>query len=528
MTYFDFHAHIILKQLFEDSPNIDTLIYPTDVSLLPEICSDLPYIIESQIHQSQLASFRDQVIVGAVLYGLESELAAAVIPLQKYLKPDSRQKLSVTLLQAVAAPGYQTFDAFVVARTLNLYLQAPASFNVLTKDNIGSALPTNKVNVFFSVEGCHSLVNTVNRATATQGYDPVEVLANLDTLLGKARVMTVNLTHLQQSNLCNHAFGMQLTTPAPFYPTGNGLTDAGRQVVQGLFNRGVGVDLKHMSCKTRQDLRTEIQAGKYKGVLPPMCTHAGFTGVTLQDWPGYISLKKSVAPGVLYLEIAKTIQAQNDPDRPAPGFNMSTINLFNEDIVWIVKSGGMIGLSMDRRILGFVGRYDAQPTGLDDNSTLVVDKEYFSVAEWAALGITDGQLGKAITKEGCVQLTEVEDGAEGDIPTRNKYFYDHVLLHIKHYFQVCLDAGISIAEAQLHLGIGSDFDGLINPFVNFDTCLDMPALKNYIAAQLRYYLQSLSDSEKWVDQLNVDVFVENLFYNNGYNFVKAFLSERDI
>src|SRR5580693_5141101 len=117
MTYFDFHAHIILKQLFEDSPNIDTLIYPTDVSLLPEICSDLPYIIESQIHQSQLASFRDQVIVGAVLYGLESELAAAVIPLQKYLKPDSRQKLSVKLLQAVAAPGYRTFDAFVVART---------------------------------------------------------------------------------------------------------------------------------------------------------------------------------------------------------------------------------------------------------------------------------------------------------------------------------------------------------------------------------------------------------------------------
>jgi microsomal dipeptidase-like Zn-dependent dipeptidase len=524
MTYFDFHAHIILKQLFEDSPNIDTLIYSSDVSLLPAICSDLPYIIESQIHQSQLASFRDQVIVGAVLYGLESELAAAVIPLQTYLKPDSRQKLSVALLQAVAAAGYQTFDAFVVGRTLNLYLQAAATFNVLTKDNVGSALPTNKVNVFFSVEGCHSLVNSINRATATTGYDPAEVLSNLDTLLGKVRVFTVNLTHLQQSNLCNHAFGMQLASPAPFYPTGNGLTDAGRAVVQGLFKRWVGIDLKHMSCKTRQDLRAEVQAGKYQNPLPPMCTHAGFTGVGLQDWPGYISLKKPVAPGVLYLEVAKTIQVQNNPDSPAPGFNMATINLFNEDIVWIVQSGGMIGLSMDRRILGFVSRFDDQPTGLNPDATLVVDKEYFSTAEWVALGIADGQLGKAITEEGCVQLSAVEAGSEGDIPTRDKYFYDHVLLHIKHYFQVCVDAGITVAEAQQHLGIGSDFDGLINPFINFDTCLDMPALKSYIAAQLGNYLRSLSDSKKWADQLNVAAFVEGLFYNNGYNFVKAFFA----
>ncbi len=525
MTYFDFHAHIILKQLFEDSPNIDTLIYSSDVSLLPAICSDLPYIIESQIHQSQLASFRDQVIVGAVLYGLESELAAAVIPLQTYLKPGSRQKLSVTLLQAAAAPGYRTFDAFVMTRTLDLYLQAPASFNVLSNAAFGAALPTNKVNVFFSVEGCHSLVNTVNRATATAGYDPVEILSNLDVVLGKVRVVVVNLTHLQQSNLCNHAFGMQLATPDPFFPTGNGLTDAGRQVVQGLFKRGVAVDLKHMSCKTRQDLRTEMEAGKYQNALPVMCTHAGFTGVSLQDWPGYIALKKSAAPGVLYLEIAKTMQVENNPGRPAPAFNMSTINLFNEDIVWIVQSGGMIGLSMDRRILGFVSRFDDQPTGVNPSSTLVVDKEFFSVGEWTALGITDAQIGKAITDGGCVQVSDVEDGAEGAIPTRDQYFYDHVLLHIKHYFQVCVDAGIPVAEAQLHLGIGSDFDGLINPFINFDTCLDMAGLKSWVAAMLGNYLRSLDDSQKWADQLNVAAFVEGLFYNNGYNFIKAFFAK---
>jgi len=522
MQYFDFHAHIVLKQVFQDKPNIDTIIYASDVSLIPELCSDLPYIIESQIHQSQLASFHDEVIVGAVLHGLESFLAAGVIPLQKNLRQASRYKLSVPLLQAVAAPTYKTFSDFVVTRILDLYLQAKASFNILGPGSFGAPLPTNKVNIFFSVEGCHSLANTVNRATSTQGYDPKEILANLDILLGQVKILTANLTHLQQSNLCNHAFGMQLTDPSPFYPMGNGLTDDGRQVLQGLFDRHVGVDLKHMSYKTRQDLRSDIAAGKFRNVPPPMCTHAGFTGIAFKDWPAYIHRKKQVTPGVLYLEIAKTIQLANGPARPAPGFNMSTINLFNDDIEWIVRNGGMIGLSMDRRILGFVGRHDNRPTGIDQDATLVIDMEYVSSAEWLAFGIPDDQLGKAISGDSCVQLSDVEAGSEASIPERDDYFYAHVLLHIKHFFQVCVDAGISVAEAQQHLSIGSDFDGLVNPFINTQTCLNMGALKKYIVKNLGNFLRQLTDSVKWAGQLNVPAFADDLFYNNGYAFVKAF------
>jgi len=416
MDYFDFHAHIVLKQVFADQPNIDTIIYPTDIALIPALCTDLPTIIESQIHQSQLASFQDVVIVGAVLYGLESSLANAVIPLQKYLNPASQGKLSATLLADAAAVNYETFTEFVLDRVLSLYLAAPASFNLLSKTAFDSPLPINKVNIFFSVEGCHSLVDTINRVTPAQGYDPKEILSNLDILLGKVKIVAVNLTHLQQSSLCNHAFGMQLADPSPFYPTGNGLADDGRVVLQGLFDRGVGYDLKHMSWKTRQDLQTDIGAGKFSKVSLPMCTHAGFTGVAFKDWAGYISRKDpqfAGAPGVLYLEIAKTIQEDSDPSRPAPGFNMSTINLFNDDIEWIVRNGGMIGLSMDRRILGYVGVHDDHPTGIDQDSTLVVDREYFSEAEWAAFGIADNQIGTAVSEDSCVQLSDVVNGAGG-------------------------------------------------------------------------------------------------------------------
>jgi hypothetical protein len=61
-------------------------------------------------------------------------------------------------------------------------------------------------------------------------------------------------------------------------------------------------------------------------------------------------------------------------------------------------------------------------------------------------------------------MQELEDSAEGPIPSRDEFFFDHVLLQIKHYLQVCIDAGIALEVAQCHIRIGSDFDGLINPF----------------------------------------------------------------
>jgi hypothetical protein len=68
MQFFDFHVHVILKQVFAESPNIDALISRKDVATLPR-CTDLPNVINSQSHQSQLAVFKDHVIIGVVLYG---------------------------------------------------------------------------------------------------------------------------------------------------------------------------------------------------------------------------------------------------------------------------------------------------------------------------------------------------------------------------------------------------------------------------------------------------------------------------
>ena len=524
MNYFDFHAHILLKQLFEDTPDVDETVSQDDVKTLPKDCSDLPFIIETQIHQTQLLSMKSPVLIGTVLYGMESFLAAAVDPLRVNLKDAAQVKLSHKVLTDIAAPGYKTFSTFTKANTLDRYLAAGNYFNVLGKANAKAPLDPGKVNIFFVVEGCHSLVDSKNRVDLStgDGYDPAEILAKLDILLAQVAILAVNLTHLQQSNLCNHAFGMQLADPTDFYPAGNGLADAGRTVVQGLFDRGICVDVKHMSYLSRLQLRNEIDAGKYNNIQPLLCTHAGFTGTSIADWPSFIRKKLPVPPNTMYLEITKNIQSDTNPFRPgAPAFNLSTINLFDDDIVWIVRHGGMIGLSMDHRILGFVSPFDTRPSGIGAGSEYTVDKEYLSMAEWEALGIPDGNIGTAVDPDHCELLSEVTDlmSAATPIPTRDAFFYAHVMVHIKHFLQVCIDNGVPLDTARKHLTIGSDFDGVINPFLNFLTCLQMPALKGYLQSNFKNFLKGLNDSVKWADQLDIGGFLDDLFFNNGYAFV---------
>ena len=522
MKYFDFHAHIILKQLFSDNPNIDTTVSRSDVDRLPRNCTDLPNVVQTQVHQTQLAEFDEEVVIGVVLYGMESFLAKAVLELRPHLRRNSMHKLSETLLTNISKAGFLTFTEFTMGRTLNSYLNAPQSFNVLTRASFDQPLPKNKVNIFFVIEGCHSLVDTSSGLDiVNHPFQPEEILRNLDIVLAKVPVMAVNPTHIQQSNLCNHAYAIQLTKEEDFIPRGNGLSNDGRTVIQGLFDRGICVDTKHMSFKARMELRNEIDANQFNNVQPLVCTHAGFTGIPFRQWAGFIA-RKSVEKQAIHLEVAKTRQIHNLPRTPgAPSFNMTTINLFDEEIVWIVSHGGMIGLSLDRRIIGYVDKHDTRPTGQNPDSPFIMDKEYISLQEWTALQIPDAAIGKTVNEDDCMTMTLLEESTEDSIPIRDEFFFDHVLLQLKHYLQVCIDAGITLDVAQKHITIGSDFDGLINPFINMPTVKDMDDLKKLIRRRFGLFLETLEDSKLWSGQLDINSFVEDLFYNNGVDFIKS-------
>jgi hypothetical protein len=54
--------------------------------------------------------------------------------------------------------------------------------------------------------------------------------------------------------------------------------------------------------------------------------------------------------------------------------------------------------------------------------------------------------------------------------------------------------------------------------LNLDTVQEMVALKKYIKMNFKIYLNSLRDSKRWANELDVEQFAEDLFYNNGYEF----------
>jgi hypothetical protein len=297
-------------------------------------------------------------------------------------------------------------------------------------------------------------------------------------------------------------------------------------VIQGIFDRGICVDLKHMSYRSRLQLRNEIDEGKFTNVQPLVCSHVGFTGTSFKDWPGFIS-RKQIIDNAVYLEVAKTMQLKNEQRKlAAPAFNMTTINLFDEEIEWIVRNNGLLGLITERRILGYVSKFDTRPTGINQDAALYVDKEFISKQEWIDLGLEGKPLGFNITSDDCVTDEDVEANAESGNDLRDEYFYNHFFLHLKHYFQVCFNAGIPIDVARKHIVIGSDFDGFINPFANIPTVEEMPVLMSYIKRHFGRYLGSLKDSREWQNDLDIDSFVDDLFYNNGFNYIKEFLSKQ--
>ncbi|WP_341835252.1 hypothetical protein WJU16_20390 [Chitinophaga pollutisoli] len=528
MQYFDFHTHPILKQLFSESGGVTDMIGRNEVKVLQSQCTDIPNIIQSQIHPSQLAHYPDGVLMGVVLYSMESYLAAEVIPLRQHLRNGSQHKLSEPLLKKIVRNDLKAYTDFLVNRTLKAYLDNSDIFQVVTPESFAGGLPSNRIHIFFVVEGCHSFVDSVNRTGEGKVFPVQEIVDNLDKLLAREiPILAVNLTHMQQSSLCNHAFGIQLTNPKPFFPYGNGMQPDGYDVAQALFDRGIHPDLKHMSFKSRRDLMRAIDGtgdATMHAPMPLLCTHAGFTGISFGEWPEYMALARAEGP-VVRIEMAKTLSIDSMPSSICtPTFNMTTINLFDEEIAWIVQHGGMIGLSMDRRILGYVDPFDADVDGRLDGD-FVVDTDFISLPEWDDLGIDLEKYRDKVDDAQCLTVGRLRQNWE-EQGTQERWYYDHIFLHLKHYLQTCLRAGIPLETSIKHITIGSDFDGLINPFITMPGVKDMERLKRYVRSDFKGYLSQLEDAAGWYRELDVDRFAENLFFENGYRFVKAFMERR--
>ena len=195
-----------------------------------------------------------------------------------------------------------------------------------------------------SIEGAHVL-GTGSALDEDLSQDELLKLLtkNIRTIKNwKVPPFSINLSHHFWNHLCGHATSFKPPINAVVNQNkgkGKGITETGWHVIRELLSRENGkrilIDVKHMSAEGRKEYYSFIN--NYNSInpgdaIPVIASHAGVNG-----YPTIDSSTKENDTG-----------AKNKEHR----FHRWSINISNEEARIIHQSKGLIGLMMDRGILG--------------------------------------------------------------------------------------------------------------------------------------------------------------------------------
>ena len=520
MPFFDFHIHPVLKSQFSENGVGTEQFSPweklrkEDIPFLLKWCTEFSYILESQANLAQLV-VNDCNLICAVLYIAEGGMinnslvkAAAKTKLKRYLQEERIRKI-------LEGNPYRILVEEDLPNLLNplQFGVADRHVKMITNETSYDPADSNTIHVVFSLEGCHSLCNRL------YNYDTATILANLDDLRSRVKLLSLNPTHMECSPVCNQAFAMpylQGKDGEIFKPVGDGISTDGLTIIQHCYDHEVLVDVKHMSLGSRLQLYRLRTQGQFGATTPPLiCTHAGFTGISYTAIPAYVQVVDTV-PGKGYFELVYGKPVLYG-DSARPSFNPSSINLYDEDIRAILASGGMIGLSLDKRILGY-SNFEEHP-----QTDFPTEHEYVSVREagWFIPEQGGPVIGAALEDGRCITWDEIE---EGGITTPNAAFQHlcHFMAHLLHLISV---AGDDAAAALKQVCIGSDFDGIINPVWCCETTDELYHFRQALKDHFPLYAKQCSVTLP--AGFSIHEFCEDLFFRNGHRFVMERLSLLD-
>lgn len=474
--FFDLHCH----------PSFKTVLYSEDPAKRErdgyDCWKDVNYLVDDVLpiddlsildSQSSLSQLRDGNVnlIVAPLYGLENGFARAGIIRKaarfsrhadlKFIDRVGREKIGYHDLM------WGDFDHLMRSDKP----EEDKDFKVLRSM---SEFDSSKINILLAVEGGHNF------------YDTGQEMIDLDEALRRLkyfkspnteRLLYITFTHLTRQEFCNHAYGMKLINDQRFAPNGDGITEPGKKFIRtaldNQFGQRILIDIKHMSLKARKQFYA-MQAAEFPDA-PIMATHMGMTG-TSWDKKLVRRVKEAKKYDGYRVTYHKTSGAL-DTD-----FNPWSINLYDEDIEAIVGSGGLIGLSLDQRILGCTGS----------------SPEYISKKEFTA-----------------AQFKEV-DKPKNDrkIPAtvsvrKERRHLRHLCNNLVHIAKVAGD------KAWKHVCIGSDYDGLINAI---NGCKDSSEIKNLFSDMVDE-LPEIADSAG-VPLNDVQGKLRDFLFNNGKDFLE--------
>ncbi len=303
--------------------------------------------------------------------------------------------------------------------------------------------------VVLSIEGLHVL-NTDLKSTPNEN----EFLNNLDAIKQwKFRPFFITIAHHFWNHICGHATSLTgVITKFADQSEGlnQGFTELGKKVLAKLVDNTNGTrilpDIKHMSPAARNEYYALLDSNKaaYDGI-PLIISHGACNGLFsyTNPVPSNATTSKKMNP--------------------------VTINFYDDEIIRLAKSGGIVGLQLDERRIASKGTLKKTKHSLFRNKIM----HYRSELLWNQIQ----------------HIAELLD--------RNDLF------------------------AWNCMAIGSDFDGIIDSLNGFWTSEELPYLADFLERHAYNYLQTAVINNEY-NKIGADEVVIRVMSKNAHNFMKKY------
>lgn len=511
MPFFDFHLHPALKAQFSAPANkpspwdkIHLTFSHPDIILKLIKCQGIDDVIDSQASLTQLSD------AGMSLFAIA-------------LHPPEAAMMNDGLIQKIAEEEQTTFidnDKVDAIGTGNIYftllnqeldhieqhLQLQGrKLKIIKKISEYDPSATNTIHAILNVEGPHAFYGDRKGKSLAQIMTDVKTNFKQFTEVRGVRIFAMNIAHLEKNDFCNHAYGIQIFKPEPFFPKSKGISNEGLELLLMMQQKNILCDIKHTSLFARQQL---YLLGWHGNNWPLVCTHAGLTGIPSTARGKYFLSNRKFGNGFLRVKHYKPVGYLS-----GTSFNPSSINLYDDDVSIIVKSGGLIGLSMDQRILGSPNDEMFGEGYVDE----IYEEEVISDGEREWFRDVDRNF---IGDEFVLKTEQIS--THDDRQNTARYHARHFLNHVFHLFAIARQYGIPDMTMAERICIGSDFDGMINPLDSCTSVTGLKAFKSLLLQNFSVWEDEFEEAKNFrvSDFISPQALLDNIFFKNGEAFLK--------
>ncbi len=345
-----------------------------------------------------------------------------------------------------------------------------------------------KIAVVLTIEGLHAIGRghlDFNDTPNPHNVDDDNFLSRLDRIKGLSNdggagwsqsPVLINVTHAFDNGISGHAQALAKVMREKLFKYANSggvnepLSPFGKKVIRRMLNldaqpegRRIIPDIKHMSTKTRRDYYEIIDAHNSQNsddIIPVIMSHAAVNGKPLLSENNY-----------------NPEDSDGEYD-DSTTFNTWSINLYDDEIIRIHETKGLIGLIMDQRVLAGGEKVRLLRKYINNNH------DYGNPFE----GMSD--------KEAWFSLV-----------------FDQIV----HIVTTVMNSNTSIDKKLIWdcICIGSDFDGQIDPINTFKKSTDFDKYKKELKKRLHD-----AENDTIRQGLSIDEIVHKICFDNVFTFLE--------